>query len=601
MTARFDRPIATLEQYARLHPTGYQWRVAWLTILGYAYPIALFGTLAVLLWPFSQYYTIAILGGLAKLFWLKSTPPEGIAIDRTQYPELFKELDDLQTQLRTPPIHNVLLTDDLNAAVLQQPRLGLLGWYRNHLILGVPLMQVSSPEQFRSTLAHELGHLSGQHSRITNWVYRVRYAWETLSRQNEHQPSLLLLPFFRWYEPFFRTYTFVLSRSHEYQADRCAADCAGVENAADDLMQLSVRGRHWYKEYWSNLLRPHSLAETPPDKAISGLLQALSQPLPANLAEACRAVALARPMDDDDTHPSLRERLTHYNLADRPVPQPPSTTAAQHLLANHFDSVVTELDRRWQSQQIPSWQQRRHFAREDARLLQQLNSAAILTPEQQWKRAMLTAPQAPKNAVALLKSALTKTPDHPNLNYDLGCLLLEQNQIEAFRYLEVAFSANPVALAWSFEAICGYLYANGREPDAANYLAQFEQVQDLRRLAQRECEQLNPRDSWQTHGLDPDEVAQITATLEQYPELREAHLVRKQLTRLPDFPLYVLALRSGINRQNPLQTLQGEGLVAAIRSRLCLSGSVRILPIAEGSSPLYRAIRRISGAKLNLK
>lgn len=598
MTARFDRPLASLEQYARLHPIGYQWRVAWLTILGYAYPIALFGTLAFLLWPFSQYYTLAILVGLAKLFWLKATPPEGIPIDRQQFPELFHELDSLQTQLRTPPIHQVLLTDDLNAAVLQQPRLGLLGWYRNYLILGVPLMAVSSPEQFRSTLAHELGHLSGQHSRITNWVYRVRYAWETLGRQNEHRSSLLFIPFFRWYEPFFRTYTFILLRSYEYQADRCAADCAGVENAADDLMQLCVRGRHWYREYWMNFFRTHHLNETPPKHAITDLVQALQQPLSPQLAEACLAFALARPMDEDDTHPSLRERLTHYNLTDRPVPPPPAITAAQTLLGNQFSSILTELDRRWQQQQADLWPQRHQAIQAATQQLQQLSSNAQLTPEQQWKRAMLTAPRNPKGAIALLKKALENQPQHPHFNYDLGCLLLEQNQASAFRYLEIAFRANPVALAWSFESVCNYLYANGRKEDAIQYLEQFDQVQDLRRRSEQEIEQLHPNNNWQPHGLAPDEIAQITASLRQYPEIREAHLVQKRLYSLPHLPVYVLALRSGINPQNPLESRQPPALINAVQSSLCLAGPVRILPIGESNSALYRTIRRIPEAKL---
>jgi hypothetical protein len=29
--------------------------------------------------------------------------------------------------------------DDFNAAVVQAPRLGLFGWYRNYLLIGLPL------------------------------------------------------------------------------------------------------------------------------------------------------------------------------------------------------------------------------------------------------------------------------------------------------------------------------------------------------------------------------------------------------------------------------------------------------------------------------
>ncbi len=591
-----DRRLHTLEQYARRHPKAYQWRVAALTLFGYAYPIALFSTLAFLLWPIGHYYALMILVGLGKLFWLKAEPPKGILATALDYPALFAELARLQQQLRTPPIHQVLLTDDLNAAVLQLPRLGLLGWYRNYLILGIPLMQISSTDQFRATLAHELGHLSANHSRIANWVYRVRYAWETLGSQSIDRPSIFLRPFFRWYEPFFRTYSFVMSRNDEYFADRCAADCAGAENAADDLMQLSIRGQYWYLDYWKTLGQSLVL----PDRPIHNLLVHLSQPLPPSLADACRTIAFARPKDAEDTHPSLQDRLIQYNLQDRPAPPPPGRTAAQELLGDRFDAVVTELDQRWQLSHQDLWQGHLQQQAVTQQLIAQLDRAEVLTPEQQWKLAMLKAPQNSQEAIALLKSALTQNPEHANFNYDLGCLLLEQREMEAFRYLEVAFRANPVALAWSFDAIYRYLYTQGQMVEAEAYLAQFQAVQVLRKQAEMERERLMAQDTWLPHGLDGVEVEQISRCLRQFPEIREACLVRKQLRSLPDWPLYVLALRSGINRTDPINSREGSALVAAVISQLCLSGSVRILPIGEGNSGLYRSIRRVDGSKLEI-
>ncbi len=74
-------------------------------------------------------------------------------------------LDGLRSRLRHPRIHRVLLTPDFNAGVMQVPRLGLLGWYRSYLFIGLPLMKSLTVEQFQAVLAHELGHLSGGHAR----------------------------------------------------------------------------------------------------------------------------------------------------------------------------------------------------------------------------------------------------------------------------------------------------------------------------------------------------------------------------------------------------------------------------------------------------
>jgi len=95
-----------------------------------------------------------------------------------EVPELFAMLRGLEDELGAPRFHEVLLVGDNNAAVVQLPRLGVFGWYKNYLLLGLPLMQGLGPEEFKSVLAHELGHLSGGHGRFGNWLYRMRRSWE---------------------------------------------------------------------------------------------------------------------------------------------------------------------------------------------------------------------------------------------------------------------------------------------------------------------------------------------------------------------------------------------------------------------------------------
>jgi len=82
-----------------------------------------------------------------------------------------------------------LITDDFNAAVVQIPRLGLLGWYRNTLLIGLPLMKALTRQQLAAVLAHEFGHLAGGHGRLGNWVYRLRFGWARLA-QGAARPAL---------------------------------------------------------------------------------------------------------------------------------------------------------------------------------------------------------------------------------------------------------------------------------------------------------------------------------------------------------------------------------------------------------------------------
>ena len=68
--------------------------------------------------------------------WVKIEPPAGIEITASQAPELFATINELRSKLGAPRFDHVLITDELNAAILQLPRLGIFGWPRNYLMIG---------------------------------------------------------------------------------------------------------------------------------------------------------------------------------------------------------------------------------------------------------------------------------------------------------------------------------------------------------------------------------------------------------------------------------------------------------------------------------
>ena len=70
-----------------------------------------------------------------------------------------------------------IIDDEFNACIVQIPRFGLFGGARNYLVIGLPLMQTLTVEQFAAVLAHEYGHLSGAHGHFSAWIYRLRVTW----------------------------------------------------------------------------------------------------------------------------------------------------------------------------------------------------------------------------------------------------------------------------------------------------------------------------------------------------------------------------------------------------------------------------------------
>lgn len=219
--AQFDHLIEHTEKFAWKYPNLYRLQVALFAALGYCYlllvlafllsPAILAFGLVVLHQPFNiwaWFYPLCIgfpgvtfaMGMLPALLGNYS-PLYGEILNRSQFPELFAMLDELTAKLKAPQLQNVLLTTKFNASVVQAPRFGIFGSYDNYLTLGLPLMTVLSCEELRAVLAHELGHLSGNHSRFAGLIYRLRQTLtdtvQYMQRVNEGHPSIFIAPFFK--------------------------------------------------------------------------------------------------------------------------------------------------------------------------------------------------------------------------------------------------------------------------------------------------------------------------------------------------------------------------------------------------------------------
>jgi Zn-dependent protease with chaperone function len=237
--AQFEALIERMERFAIERPAAYRRRVYGLAALGYGYMLfvvlvlLVLTTLAVSSFLYLKGLAVklilvtgALLTAVLRSLWVKQEPPKGEKVSATDAPELFKVLRDLQQRLQTPAIHTVLVTTAFNAGVSQVPRLGVLGWHRNYLVLGLPLMKGLTVEQFKAVLGHELGHLSRGHARTANWIYRMRMIWtqlESAFARKNHWGSGLIRRFFKWYIPYFNAISFPFARANEYEAD--AASC----------------------------------------------------------------------------------------------------------------------------------------------------------------------------------------------------------------------------------------------------------------------------------------------------------------------------------------------------------------------------------------
>ncbi len=567
--AEFRALVARLETRAARRPGAYKLEVGGLAVLGYAYVL---GVLALLVGLLVGLIALAasVRGGgglvgklalpivfvmyaIARALWVRIPPPEGIALSRSAAPKLFEGLDEITEALAAPRFHDVLLTDDYNASVVQVPRLGAFGWQRNYLIVGLPLMQVLSPDQFRAVLAHEMGHLSGNHSRFRGWIYRVRRTWGTMLARLEAQGSglgqVLFTRFLRWYAPFFNAYSFVLARSNEYEADRCSAEVAGPENAGAALLRLQVGNRFLSETYWPSVYRRVAESTEPPEDVYASLGAALRSDMPVQDLGPWVDEALRRPTDYADTHPSLADRLvalglspeTSRRLVSSAANDPP---AASYYFGSREAGLTRQLERAWREGVAPHWEARHQAIHQSRGRLAELDAKASegrLEAEEQWERVGLTAEFDHAAAVPLAEELLHADADHAGARMFVGRSLLERGDERGVHHLEVAMRATPHAVLPACDSLFDFFWSRGRRSDAERFRKVGEEHAATVEAARVERTTPPKPTELRPHDLAPDAVARIREALAEYP-VAEFYIVRRAVTLMPEIPCYLVGI-----------------------------------------------------------
>ena len=565
-SAEFDSYVARLEGIARADPRRYRTRVLLFGALGYVY---VFGVLAALVGVMVAVgLLVATRGGMAILakaaiplvavvwtvlraMWVRIPPPEGKEIAREDAPRLFEEIDAIRREVDAPRAHHVLLNDDFNAAVAQVPRLGMFGWHRNYLLLGVPLMHALPRDEFRAVLAHEFGHLSRAHGRSGAWIYRIRITWTNILQSLEaaQRATFSLRRFFAWYAPRFNAYSFVLARAQEFEADARAAELVGSGVMASALTRIRVRSRHLNGTFWPSLWRRAAHEPEPPGDAYTALVQSFAAPVPAGDAEILVAEALATPTRSEDTHPALAERIAALGVdADsRSLVAPDEGPSAADVYLDRTSSeLIQRLNRSWREEARPVWEQQHREAREAAARLAALESSPVpLTREEAMERAWLVADlRGAEDAIPLYRALADADPSDAQTRSMLGHLLLEREDEEGLEHLEAAMSANVGLVRAGCAAAHGYLRRAVRPEEAERYWVRLREHEDLMFAAQAERSPgaVGPGDVFLPHGMDDDAARAIEEVLRRHRDIESAYLVRKQVKVFAHVPMYVLAV-----------------------------------------------------------
>ena len=600
----FVAQLERLQPLAESNPAAYRRRVQGWALLGYGFILLLLlgsvGLMGIVGWLTVVLgvgaLAFKVLPALGFFLWkigrsllVKFDPPQGYTLSRAEAGPLLDLVQQQARALQAPAIHQVLLTSDYNAAAVQVPRLGALGWPRNYVVVGLPLLQTLSPTHAAAVVAHELGHLRGGHGRFGAWVYRVHYAWSQLVGQLEKsQQRSIFRHFTDWYVPHLNAWSHPLQRTAEFEADAAAARLTSAPAIAGALCVIAVRDSALDHLHWDVLLKQLAELPAPPTDAISRLLPvAKSAQLPATEEERLLTTAVGITPDPFDTHPTLGERLRALGQP-ASLPAPPTTTAAEAWFGTQLPQLAQTLDAQWAAERAEWWHERHgHLAKQRQRLheLEARRAAGETLPaEEAWQHADLTEDFVDAATALPLLRQLFDTPACEMVaKFAVGRILLGQDDPAGLPLLAEVVARDADFMGPSLALRQEYYQRLGDHAEAARLRTLHLQHADVMDEVLAERDGLVPSDTLLPHGLPAAALAAVRTLLATPAAgVSRAWLMRKELAHYaadkPFFVLLVLPTPGPHARTEP----QKQAWVQQLANQLTMPGET--LVVATGGA-----------------
>jgi hypothetical protein len=584
---QFEALSLKAESQLKQSPSSYKWRVVLLALVGYAFIFAvLFSLLGLFVASVNfvishhRVYGLKLILALGillfvifKALWIKKTVPQGIEVTRAEAPQLFKMLDELTGHLHTK-VDKVLVDNALNAHVQQVAEMGFLGIYSNYLVLGMALMLTQRPEQYKAVLAHELGHLSGNHSRSTAWIYNLRIRWAQLLSEIQRDTSIVFFApfylFFSWFSPRFSAYSLAMARAHELEADADAVRITGARAFTESMLALEIYGNVLYDKFWPQVMSAARNSAEPEGKVFTAMQKHVADyAIDDNSLNKLLFDAINNPGSGASTHPSLKQRLTGGLFT--PVLQLPDDTSAlasskeaaelcaavrQPVAVNesaaHFylgdlcEPLMRRLSAEWHEQIAEKWQaDYEYFSSARARVaeLDALSEAERGTVEVLKEKAYLVnILQDEKACRPIQREILALVSGDPYTNYNLGVSLIQEKNEEALPLLQTAMARQPMYTPEICFHLVKYFEDSGRKDEADQYRERARIFSDKLAQAKKERVSVDGKSMLDPHTLDVEDINYLRRILVHLVDINRVYAVNKHVELLPESPYLVLGI-----------------------------------------------------------
>lgn len=297
----------------------------------------------------------AVLAGLGaglcgRWLFAPDAGPQGVALERRSVGSLHRLIDRVGARFGGVKVHAVWVTGDMNAAVLQRPRWGLVGPMRTHFMIGLPLIHSVSDRQFPAILAHEFGHLVRQRQGLAAWGCHVRAWWfRSMDRCIDDLP-MLAGPIERWTANYLEQAR-LLARIEEFEADQAAAQVVGAGLLGETLVEVALKERFLAEDYWHQILAQNAAEPSRPMRPYHDMGLGMAAGFRRTVHQHALRQSMAAGEDHgDDPHPSLSERLLALGILPDDVVVEEGEAAVCHL-SPMLSHLASTFDQAWRAGQ----------------------------------------------------------------------------------------------------------------------------------------------------------------------------------------------------------------------------------------------------------
>lgn len=594
--ADFVHLVRLSEQASAEDSRGYRRSVALFAAIGYAWVLGCATVSVLALWwiagslgrarsvswqAWGFLTAVGLLWSSVRALWCRLDPPQGIRLTPEDAPALFQDLERIRRKVKGPRLDGVFLQDDLNAMISQRPRWGIFGRARSYLGIGLPLAMALDRQRLLAVLAHEYGHLRGDHGRFGAWIYRTRASWTRLYEGlgGGSVVGRLTGGFLRWYFPRFVARTFAMARQDEYEADRIAGKLLGEDAAGAALVEIAVKGAWLHQRFWRRhwSVAAHQALPVGPFSALRGELGLAP---PHEFAQQVLRETLRRGNDLEDTHPALRDRLEALG-ANAGLPAW-SKRSALELLGPKADTWIARLDQEWCTAHASAWKQHHAALQRVQARIAQIQSRGSLGAEDWVAVADLQRRLAPDARVqAHYEQALALAPRHGAALRGLAQCIPENDRAARAVAFTRLYEESLDHRWWAAQSLVGDLEADPGHDEQALKLWR-QRLKEATAAEERAWDELASPPFLAhaiRHDLDEFALEELRLSLADFPVAR-AWLLRKQIKEFPARRCWLLVV-------------EGQGMDAAGDAQLCqalqqsvvLPGPARVVPLKVVGRP----------------